>query len=116
MTYRPRRCCWSCGRDRDDCGGVSRSGLCEPCGIARLTANGVQLAAKSGPFYELWLNALTDAVARLWGEAEFPQVMTISEWSDAVAAATEKWAQLVAEVPPDDWAAAVADTPSGLDH
>lgn len=72
MTYRPRRRCKRCDRDRDQCGGVSRSGLCYPCGEIVLAESLRGLKGHSGPAYDAWLDGLTDAVARLWGERQVP--------------------------------------------
>lgn len=73
MTYRPRRSCRRCGRDRDACGGVSHTGLCRDCGPLVSAEALAQIAAKDGPHYDAWLDGMTEAIARLWGARVLPE-------------------------------------------
>lgn len=50
-----RENCRTCGRHTDECGQLSRRGYCQPCGQAAAIAAAMQMAAKSGPAYDRWL-------------------------------------------------------------
>lgn len=67
MTYRPRARCQDCGIPRGLAGGLSRNGLCQPCGEARLAENLIGLATKSGLAWAKYRDGMTDYVSRLWG-------------------------------------------------
>jgi len=86
VTYRPRRACKSCRRDRDDCGGVSRTGLCGPCGEAIMAANARDLRAHRGDWWLHYLEGLTAGVARLWGETQIPASLADEPLADTTPA------------------------------
>jgi hypothetical protein len=75
MTYRPRARCRRCGIPRGLAGGVSRSGLCAPCGERALAENITQMKSKTGPGWEKYRDGMTDYAARLWGASAIPDTL-----------------------------------------
>lgn len=72
MTYRPRAACKRCGVRRDSGVHISRGGNCPGCGAAAQLDNMADLHSHSGPYWLHYLDGLTAAVARLWGETVPP--------------------------------------------
>lgn len=85
MTYRPRARCRRCDRRREYAGGLSRSGLCPACSPVVMSEALTQIATRSGPHYDAWLNGLTDAVASLWGAREIPGTVTSQDDQEQLA-------------------------------
>lgn len=75
VTYRPRRSCRRCEQDRDECGGLSRSGLCGECGPIVYAESARQIAAHQGEHFNRYRDGLTDYVTRLWGESLTPEAL-----------------------------------------
>lgn len=77
MTYRPRARCKRCNTPRALAGGVSRSGLCGPCGERGLAEALAQLAAGRGPVWDAYRDGMTNYVARLWEGTLIPDTLPI---------------------------------------
>lgn len=84
MTYRPRRSCRRCERDRDAAGGVSRTGLCRDCGPIVQAEALEQIAHRHGPHYLAWLEGMTAAVASLWGATLTPDTLLEQNVNDTI--------------------------------
>lgn len=69
---------------------MSRSGLCRDCGPIVYAEAMLQLARHDGPVYLHWLEQLSDAVARLWGEALTPDTIA-DEFRLDTAEEAEAW-------------------------
>jgi hypothetical protein len=76
MSKQRRALCRECGASGNDTH-ISQSGLCGPCGDARLKRQNDALISKSGPEYDRWraglLQKAPDHAARMGIEPRQPQ-------------------------------------------
>lgn len=54
--------CRNCGRHETECGILSATKLCRPCGDAISTDNYVGLTTRSGPYWRLWRKRMAASV------------------------------------------------------